>query len=41
MRRDFDRDKWLYGANEALEAMLVFWKGLDQTRRTLESETTV
>jgi hypothetical protein len=41
MRRDFDRAKWLYGANEALEAMLVFWKGLDQTRRTLENETTV
>ena len=37
-REDFDREKWLHGANEALNAILVFWKGLDRTRRLLESE---
>jgi hypothetical protein len=35
LRRDFDRNKWLYGANEGLEAILLFWKGLDETRRKL------
>src|SRR4030095_5113911 len=34
-RPDFDQTKWLWGATEALEAILVFWKGLDQTRRHL------
>jgi len=35
MRRDFERDKWLNGAMEALEAILIFWKGLDEKRREL------
>ena len=37
MRRDFDRTKWLYGAIEGLDAILVFWKGLDESRRKLAS----
>lgn len=36
MREDFDRAKWLYGATTALDAILTFWKGLDETRKTLE-----
>jgi hypothetical protein len=35
MRRDFDRNKWLQGAAQALDAILIFWKGLDETRRSL------
>jgi hypothetical protein len=35
MRRDFDRNKWLYGAREALDAIFVFWKGLDESRKKL------
>jgi len=35
MRRDFDRDKWMSGATRALDAILVFWKGLDESRRKL------
>ena len=35
MRRDFDREKWLLGATQALEAILIFWKGLDESRRKL------
>jgi hypothetical protein len=34
-RPDFDQTQWLWGATEALEAILVFWKGLEQTRRQL------
>ena len=30
-----DREKWLLGATQALEAILVFWKGLDESRRKL------
>jgi hypothetical protein len=33
----FDSDKWFSGADRALAAILVFWKGLDKTRRQLES----
>ncbi len=33
-RPDFDREKWLYGASHALDAILIFWKGLDQKRRS-------
>src|SRR5262245_53069955 len=29
-RPDFDRVKWLFGAHEALEAIMIFWKGLDE-----------
>jgi len=29
----FDSDKWFHGAARALEAILVFWKGLDRSRR--------
>jgi hypothetical protein len=36
MRRDFDRNRWLRGANEALDAIMIFWKGLDRERRRLE-----
>ena len=35
MRPDFNREKWLYGAFHALDAILVFWKGLDEKRKTL------
>lgn len=35
IRRDFDRAKWLYGTTQALEAILIFWKGLEETRHTL------
>lgn len=35
IRRDFDRDRWLFGATHALEAILIFWKGLDEQRRAL------
>jgi hypothetical protein len=34
-RSDFDQTKWLRGASEALDAIMVFWKGLDQSRRQL------
>jgi len=37
IRSDFDRERWLYGASHALEAILIFWKGLDQKRRELEA----
>jgi hypothetical protein len=39
MRREFDKDKWLFGANAALEAILIFWKGLDQKRQALSTDT--
>jgi hypothetical protein len=32
---DFDADKWHYGARHALDAMLVFWKGLEESRLAL------
>jgi len=35
VRRDFNQQKWLQGAANALEAILVFWKGLDEKRKTL------
>src|SRR6185503_9927415 len=35
VRPDFDREQWLYGASHALEAILIFWKGLDAKRRQL------
>ena len=38
MRRDFDREKWIHGANDALDAIMVFWRGLDRERRRLENE---
>ncbi len=34
-RPDFDRARWLYGASRALDAILIFWVGLDETRRSL------
>jgi hypothetical protein len=34
-RSDFDQTKWLHGASEALDAILVFWKGLDHSRLQL------
>jgi hypothetical protein len=34
-RSDFDQTKWLWGASEALDAILVFWKGLDHSRLQL------
>ena len=34
-RADFDQTKWLWGATEALDAIMVFWKGLDESRRRL------
>jgi hypothetical protein len=36
---DFDSDKWMSGATHALEAILIFWKGLDATRRRIDAET--
>jgi pyrroloquinoline quinone (PQQ) biosynthesis protein C len=33
----FDAEKWFFGADKALEAILVFWEGLDRTRRNLEA----
>lgn len=39
-RPDFDREKWFAGASRALEAILVFWKGLDEARRRLDPEVT-
>ena len=32
----FDQEQWYYGAREALDAIHIFWKGLDEKRRTLE-----
>ena len=32
---DFEPDKWFNGAAKALEAILIFWKGLDQSRKKL------
>jgi hypothetical protein len=37
MRDDFDREKWIHGAMRALEAILIFWNGLDETRKKLAS----
>jgi pyrroloquinoline quinone (PQQ) biosynthesis protein C len=34
-RADFDRERWLFGATRALEAIMVFWLGLDEKRRQL------
>jgi hypothetical protein len=31
----FDQEKWFHGAARALEAIEVFWKGLDERRRSL------
>ena len=36
-RPDFDQAKWNWGATEALNAILVFWKGLEASRRRLET----
>src|SRR5688572_6976049 len=30
---EFDQEKWFFGAGKALEAIHVFWKGLDESRR--------
>lgn len=35
VRPDFDRKQWEYGAFHALNAILIFWKGLDESRRKL------
>src|SRR5262245_44272989 len=32
---DFDAEKWFYGGAEALKAIHVFWKGLDESRQKL------
>jgi hypothetical protein len=32
---DFDSEKWFYGGAEALKAIHVFWKGLDESRQKL------
>lgn len=37
IRRDFNRQRWLYGASHALAAILIFWVGLDEKRRALEA----
>jgi hypothetical protein len=31
----FDQEKWFFGAARALDAILVFWKGLDERRHAL------
>jgi hypothetical protein len=36
VRPDFDREQWLHGALHALDAILVFWEGLDAKRKELE-----
>jgi len=33
---DFDSDKWFSGAALALDAILIFWFGLDESRRRIE-----
>src|SRR6188474_2391021 len=35
VRPDFDREQWLFGASHALDAILIFWKGLDEKRKSL------
>lgn len=32
----FDQEQWYYGSREALDAIHIFWKGLEEKRRTLE-----
>ena len=32
----FDQEQWYYSAREALDVIHIFWKGLDEKRRTLE-----
>jgi hypothetical protein len=39
LRRDFDRQLWLSGAMQALDAILIFWKGLDETRLKLAKDS--
>jgi hypothetical protein len=34
-RPDFDREKWFFGAMHALDAILIFWKGLNEARKKL------
>lgn len=34
---DFDQAKWFAGASKALEAILIFWKGLDESRKKLSA----
>ena len=33
---DFNGRKWFYGARKALDAIYIFWTGLDEARRALE-----
>lgn len=37
---EFNQEKWFQGAREALDALLIFWTGLDETRKQLEQKTT-
>ena len=34
----FDEEKWFAGARQALDAIQLFWEGLDKTRKRLEAE---
>jgi hypothetical protein len=37
---DIDQDRFVHDANEMLDAVLVFWRGLDEQRRSLEATET-
>jgi hypothetical protein len=37
---DIDQDRFVHHANEMLDAVLVFWRGLDEQRRTLATTET-
>jgi hypothetical protein len=37
---DIDQDRFVHDANEMLDAVLVFWRGLDEQRRSLANSET-
>ena len=37
---DIDQDRFVHNANEMLDAVLVFWRGLDEQRRSLANSET-